>query len=188
MASPFYGGPERQVLGMTKHLTGEVNTTFLSFAERGLAQPFLNEARRLGFEATALVHNTPRFFACVGEVAAELRRLKADLLICHGYKPDLVGWRAARRIGIPVVSVSHGWTWATWKGRCYEKMNRLALRWMDAVVCVSEAQAEKVRRAGISESKITVIHNSKGEDAFAEPQVEAREEMLKWFDVCPRWV
>jgi glycosyltransferase involved in cell wall biosynthesis len=167
-------------------LPSEVESTFLSFAERGLAQAFLNEARLQGFTAKPLTQNTPRYFASVNEVAAELLRLRADLLCCSGYKPDLVGWRAARRVGIPVVSISHGWTSATWKVRCYEGLDKIALRWMDAVVCVSAAQAEKVRRANVPESKIEVIRNAIGEEAFVGPKPEIRQEMLQWFARPPR--
>jgi glycosyltransferase involved in cell wall biosynthesis len=188
MASPFYGGPERQMLGLARHLPREVESIFLSFAEGGLAQPFLDETRRLGFEAKALTHNTPRYFACVAEVADELRRLHADLVCCSGYKPDLVGWRAARRVGIPVVSISHGWTAATWRVRCYERLDRFILGWMDAVVCVSRAQADKVRAAGVAEQAIAVIQNAIGADAFVEPQPEVRAEMAGWFAQPPRWI
>jgi glycosyltransferase involved in cell wall biosynthesis len=188
MASPFYGGPERQMLGLARHLPSEVESVFLSFEERGLAQAFLDEARRHGYEAKSLVHNTPRYFACVREVADELRRLKADLVCCSGYKPDLVGWRAARRVGIPVVSISHGWTSATWRVRCYEKLDKIVLRWIDAVVCVSKAQADKVRAVGVPEAKITVIQNAIGEEAFVEPDAANRAEMAGWFAHPPRWL
>jgi glycosyltransferase involved in cell wall biosynthesis len=188
MASPFYGGPERQVLGLARHLPSEVTTAFLSFAERGLAQAFLDEARQHQFEAKALVYNTPRFFACVREVADELRRLKADIVCTSGYKPDLIGWRAARRVGIPVASISHGWTGATWKVRVYESLDRCILRRLDAVVCVSKAQAEKVRVAGVPEATIVTIQNAIGEDAFVEPNTEARAEMAGWFAQPPRWI
>lgn len=185
MASPFYGGPERQMLGLARHLPSEVESVFLSFAERGLAQPFLDEVHRHGYEGKSLVYNTPHFFACVREVADELRRLKADLLCCSGYKPDLVGWRAARRAGVPVVSVSHGWTSATWRVRCYEKLDKVVLRWMDAVVCVSKAQADKVRAAGVAEGKIAVIQNAIGAEAFVGPSAETRAEMAGWFAQRP---
>jgi glycosyltransferase involved in cell wall biosynthesis len=188
MASPFFGGPERQMLGLARHLPGDVESLFLSFAERGLAQAFLDEARRHGFEARALIHNTPRYFSCVAEVAAELRTLNADLLCCSGYKPDLVGWRAARRVGIPVVSVSHGWTAATWKVRFYEMLDRLVLYGMDAVVCVSKAQADKVRAAGVAEAKIAVIQNAIGAEAFVEPDAAVRAEMASWFARPPGWI
>ena len=45
MASPFIGGPERQVLGLAESLPAECRTTFLSFPEQGLARPFLAECR-----------------------------------------------------------------------------------------------------------------------------------------------
>jgi len=188
MASPFYGGPERQVLGLAEHLPGEAESVFLSFAERGLAQAFLDGARRHGFQAKALRHNTPRFFACVAEVADELRRLNASLLCCSGYKPDLVGWRAARRVGIPVMSISHGWTAATWRVRFYEALDRWVLRRMDAVACVSKAQGDKVRRAGVADAKIAVIRNSIGPQAFALPDAAVRAEMEGWFAQKPRWL
>jgi glycosyltransferase involved in cell wall biosynthesis len=188
MASPFLGGPERQMLGLARHLPADVQTTFLSFAERGLAQALLDETTRAGFEAKALAYNTPRYFACVREVAGELSRLNADLLCTSGYKPDLVGWRASRRVGIPVVSISHGWTAATWKVRLYEKLDRIALRWMDAVVCVSKAQADKVRAAGVPESSIVTITNAIGAESFREPDAATRAELTSWFAEPPRWL
>lgn len=188
MASPFFGGPERQMLGLARHLPKEVESVFLSFAERGLAQPFMDEVKRHGIEGKLLAYNTPRFFACVREVANELTRLKADVLCTSGYKPDIVGWRAARRAGVPIVCVSHGWTAATWKVRWYESLDRWVHRRMDAVVCVSQAQAEKVRAAEVPEEKIVVIQNAVGEDAFLEPQIEVGAEMVDWFITDPRWI
>ncbi|MBI1831530.1 MAG: glycosyltransferase [Planctomycetes bacterium] len=186
MASPFFGGAERQMLGLARQLAGDVESIFLSFAEHGLAKPFMDEVHRHRFEGKLLAYNTPRYFACVGEVAEELQRTKADLLCCSGYKPDLVGWRAARRAGIPVVSISHGWTAATWKVRVYEALDRCAICWMDAVVCVSKAQADKVRAAGVAEANITVIQNAIGDEAFVEPAPADRAEMMSWFASPPR--
>ena len=59
-ASTFYGGPERQILGLA-HALPEDRTTVLSFAEGGRCRAFLTEARRQGVEAAALEHDTPRF-------------------------------------------------------------------------------------------------------------------------------
>lgn len=188
MASPFYGGPERQMLGLARHLPTTYRSVFLSFPERGLARPFLDEVRRAGFEAVALQHNAPQVRQAVAEVADELRRLDADVLLCSGYKPDLLGWRAARQVGVPVVSVSHGWTAATWKVRLYEALDRVALRFMDAVVCVSEAQAVRVRRAHVPEAKIAVIRNAVGDEAFAAPDPADRELLRSYFAQPPRLI
>ena len=115
MASPFVGGPERVVLGLARALPAAYRTAFLSFAERGLARPFLAKAAETGFEAVELRYNVPRFLRAAREVADHLRRLRADVLCCNGYKPDIIGWLAAHRAGVPVVAIAHGWTAATWQ-------------------------------------------------------------------------
>ena len=149
MASPFYGGPERQMLGLARHLPSGVESVFLSFAERGLGPAVPRRGARLGYEAKAAdPQHAALFRVHVGEVAEELRRLNADLL-CVAAATSPISSAGGRRgaLGIPVVSISHGWTAATWRVRGYEKLDRWVLRaGMDAVVCVSKAQADKVRR------------------------------------------
>jgi glycosyltransferase involved in cell wall biosynthesis len=184
LASPFYGGPERQLLGLARHLPPTTASVFLTFAERGLAQALLEEVHKHGFAGWTLKHNAPRVRAAAAEIADHLRRVGADVLTCSGYKPDVIGWLAARQARIPVVSVSHGWTSATLRVRVNELINRLVLRWMDAVVCVSEAQAERVRRAKIPEDKIVIIRNAIAAEAFAAPD-PAYGLMLRRFFASP---
>jgi glycosyltransferase involved in cell wall biosynthesis len=188
MASPFFGGPERQMLGLARNLPPHVRTAFLTFPERGLAQPLLEQVRRHGFEGVTLRHNFPYLRRSAAEIAGHLRRLRADVLCCSGYKPDIIGWLAARRVGVPVVSISHGWTAATWKVRLNEAVNKLVNRWMDAVVCVSAGQAVKVRRAGVAPERTVVIRNAVGPEAFAEPDADCRRLLASWFATPPRLV
>jgi glycosyltransferase involved in cell wall biosynthesis len=178
LASPFFGGPEKQMLGLACSLPTAYRSVFLSFAEQGRARSFLNQVRVHGFEAVELRHNTPHFRLAVQEVTSQLRRLRADLLCCHGYKADLLGLAAARRVGIPVIAVSHGWTGATLKVRFYEVLDKLSLRAMDAVVCVSEGQAAKVRRAGVPAQRVRVIRNAIGAERFARPDPASRKRLL----------
>ena len=165
-ASPFFGGPERQMLGLAKSLPSTYRSVFMSFFESGRSQPFLDALRQDGFEALALKENAPHYSASVREITGLLRSLRADILLCHGYKPDLLGLIAARQAGIPVVSVSRGWTSETFKVRVNEALDRLSLHFMDAVVCVSEGQADKVRRLGILAARLTVIRNAINLDRF----------------------
>lgn len=171
LASPFLGGPEKQALGLARAQASTHRTIFLSFAERGLARPFLHQARSDGFDAIELTTNAPRVFSAIREVADHLRRLRANVLLTSGYKPDLIGWRAARRVGIPVVAIAHGWTATTWKVRAYEWLDAQAMAWMDAVVCVSEAMAQRVRHAGVNPYKVTVIRNALDTPAIVERDV-----------------
>ena len=181
MASPFYGGPERQILGLARHLPAECETNFLTFAEGGKSQALVAEVRAAGFEIDVLAHNFPHVGRCVSEIAGRLRELRADVLVTSGYKPDILGWRAARLVGIPIVVVSHGWTGATWKVRVYERLDRWVHARAEAVVSVSEGQAAKVRAAGVRDERNHVIPNAIGDDAFAAPNPADRGALVGMF-------
>jgi glycosyltransferase involved in cell wall biosynthesis len=180
-ASTFHGGPERQMLGLARSLPAGVQTVFLSFPEGGRCRQFLSTARHHGFEAVGLTHDTPSLWAAMREVAGHLDRVGADVLCCHGYKANLVGRLAARRRKIPVVAVARGWTAENFKVRLYERLDRFHLRWMDHVVCVSEAQAAKVRRAGVRPERMSVIYNAIDPSRFAESDKRYRAKLLRYF-------
>ncbi len=185
MASPFLGGPERQVLGLARSLSAGCRTGFLSFAESGRARPFLDRARADGFEAVELKQNFPRVRRAIREVADRLRRMKADVLCCSGYKPDLIGWRAARKAGVPVVAIAHGWTGVTRKVRFYESVDRFVLRWFDAVACVSEGQANKARQGGVPDRLLAVIRNAIDSAPFESDEGGERELARSFFPHPP---
>ena len=168
-ASTFHGGPERQMLGLAGALGADVRSIFLSFSEGGRCRAFLDEARRQGFQSQELGHDTPHFRGACGDLAELLVRHRCDVLLCHGYKAGLIGRIAARRSKIPVVAVSRGWTYESARVRLYELLDRINLRWMDRVVCVSEGQAAKVRKAGVAQRKIVVIPNAIDSARFAPP-------------------
>ena len=158
--SPFYGGPERQILGLSMVLPPSVQTTILCFRDHASSLPFLKQLDAARIAARMIDHANPHFLAMIADVAAELRGERTDLLACHGYKAGVIGWFAARRVGIPVIAVSRGWTAHTLKVRAYEALDRRMLRRMDAVVCVSAGQAAKVARTGVARDRLHVIHNS----------------------------
>jgi len=124
MASPFVGGPERQMLGLARHLPSTTKSVFLSFAETAKVARFWTKFRNTALPAGHWSTTLLNLRSAAREVSARLRDLGADILTCSGYKPDVVGWLAARKLGIPVISVSHGWTAATLKVRCYEALDR----------------------------------------------------------------
>jgi glycosyltransferase involved in cell wall biosynthesis len=180
-ASTFFGGPERQMLGLAQHLYAPWQTGFASFAEDGRCRAFLAEVRKSGFSATMLQHDTPRLRQAAAELANLLRRSRTDVLCCHGYKANLVGRLAARRLQIPAVAVARGWTGENLRVRLYETVDRVHLRWMDHVVCVSHSQANKVMRAGVPANHVSAIHNAIRVERFAAPQPMRRRQLEQLF-------
>ncbi len=181
LASTCVGGPERQLLGLAQEMAGEQRSVFLTFPEQGRYRPFLRAAQQARIEVQALRADTPRLLQAGKEIVAQLRHLQADLVFCHGYKANLLGRLAARRVGIPAVAVSRGWTGESLRVRLYEALDRLCLRWMDRVVCVSGAQAGKVLRAGVRPERIQVIPNAVDPDRFVDPDHRYRNRLARVF-------
>lgn len=187
-ACRFYGGPERQMLGLAQSLPDEYETVFVSFSEDGLCEEFLNRVRNQGFSTFSLKNDTPHLIAAFRELKALLRQIQADILCCHGYKANLLGLFAARQIGIPAIAVSRGWTGESYKVKAYEALDKWPLRHMDHVVCVSKGQAEKVRKIGVLEDKISVIYNAIQAERFDHPDPSYRIRMERLFQKTPRHI
>jgi glycosyltransferase involved in cell wall biosynthesis len=180
-ASTMFGGPERQMLGLAANLPPGVRSVFLSFAEGGRCGDFLAAARGQGFEAHALRHDTPRLWAATRELTDRLASLQATALCCNGYKANLLGRLAARRVGIPAIAVSRGWTSESFRVRVYERIDRWHLRWMDRVVCVSAAQAAKVLRTGVPAERLRVVPNAIDPDRFTRQDFSYRGDLERRF-------
>ncbi len=188
LASPFFGGPERQILGLALAMRKAHESFFLTFAEQGKAKPFLDQARAASFDCVELRENWPHYFRAATEIAAELRSLKANVLCTSGYKPDIIGLRAARLAGIPVVAIAHGWTGATWKVRMNEFMDRRQLRKFDAVVGVSQAQTDKLIRAGVPPDKVVTIPNAIAMRESRSAAESVRNSLSALFPRRPRYL
>jgi glycosyltransferase involved in cell wall biosynthesis len=181
-ASTFFGGPERQMLGLALAMPDSVRTTFATFSEDGRGGSFLDEVRKHGFATAPLKSDFPRVRATVRELAELLRATACSVLLCHGYKAHMLGRLAARRVGIPVVAVSRGWTGETHKVKFYEWLDRRHLRFMDHVVCVSDGQAEKVRKwCRVPARRVSVIRNSARLGAFEKADPNAPQRLLGFF-------
>jgi glycosyltransferase involved in cell wall biosynthesis len=180
-SSTFFGGPERQMLGLAQSLAGSVRTLFVSFEEGGRCEPFLEVAQRWGFRAESLTNDTPHLVSAVKELVVYLKENQVEVLCAHGYKAGLLGRLAARRVKVPIIAVSRGWTYASPKVRLYEYLDRMNLRWMDRVVCVSRGQAEKVRCCGVPSRLIVTIPNAICAERFATPDLASRLELERLF-------
>jgi len=184
-SSRFFGSLEWQIVELTRYLPGHVRSTIVSFHEDGLCKSLLDQARRLGLNAVGLRHDTPHLRKASSELTGVLRSTQADLVCCHGYKANLLGRLAARRLGIPAIAIAHGWTGESRRIRLYEALDRRLLRYMDHVVCVSEGQSRKVDQLGVPRDRMSVIHNAVDVGRFVKPQRVFREELEEMFPRRP---
>jgi len=183
VASPFVGGPERQMIGLSCALRGTERSVFLGFPEGAALDERL---RGEGLESHLLETTGRPLRLAVAEVSGWLRRLAPDVVITHGYKPDLVGLLACRRVGVPHIAVSHGWTGATLRVKVNEAIDKLAMRGARRVVAVSHRQGQRVKAAGIRADRVVVIQNAVDASRFSSADPAARREMEAFFPVAPR--
>lgn len=160
-ASNFVGGPEKQIL---EHFARLDSTRFLpilgTFAGSGLSDPLGEEAIYRGFRTVRLPEMSPINPSAVLGLARTLRQNNIAILCTHGYKPNVLGFFAAKLCGIPTIAISRGWTWESRKIRFYEALDRRFLRYVDHVVAVSAGQQEKILRCGVPRDNISIIHNA----------------------------
>jgi glycosyltransferase involved in cell wall biosynthesis len=83
-----------------------------------------------------------------------------NIVHTHGYRSDLVGGHAGRKAGLPIVTTVHGFTGGGLKNRAYEHLQRFAFRRFDAVVAVSQLQAEQLRATGVPGQRLHVVPNA----------------------------
>jgi glycosyltransferase involved in cell wall biosynthesis len=176
------------MLGLAEHLPNQYVSRFVSFSEGGHSQEFLQEAAQAGFESRVLKNDTPRLLAARRELIDILRQARTDVVIPHGYKSNLIGLFAARRLGIPIISVSHGWTGESFRVRLFERLDRRVLRYMDKVVCVSECQSQKALAAGVPREKVQVIRDAVRHDRFAGIDYAYRVSLERMFPTRPRYI
>jgi glycosyltransferase involved in cell wall biosynthesis len=184
-ASPCFGGVERQMLELGRELEQICHSAFVTFDEEGRCQGFVDNAAQYGFTVHALKHDFPRLFSVYRELKGFLTSVAPDLLCCHGYKSNLLGLLVARQLHIPIVSVSHGWTGESTRVKLFELLDKRILRLVDRVVCVSEGQAQKVRRSGVSHAKVKVIHDAVRVDRFNAPSHHDRAQLEQMFPTRP---
>ena len=173
------------MLELGRELNGEFRSVYVTFREEERCWDFVRQAAAQGFEAIGLTYDTPRLMAAYRELLDVLRQTSPVALLCHTYKPNILGRLAARKLGIPIIAVSHGWTGESLRVRVFDWLDRINLCWMDRVVCVSEGQATKVRRYGVPEQKVLTICDAVRAERFDDPDPVYRERLESLFQRRP---
>jgi glycosyltransferase involved in cell wall biosynthesis len=98
------------------------------------------------------------------ELRSSLDELRPDLVSVHTAKAGWLGRLACRSLGIPVVYTPHGWAIGTrlsaTEGWLYTHAERVAAKWCQAIVCVSEYEMQIAVNKMVSDrNRLHVIHN-----------------------------
>jgi glycosyltransferase involved in cell wall biosynthesis len=88
-----------------------------------------------------------------------IRRQHYDLLHTHDFRTDVLGLLVGRLAGIPVVATTHGYTRVIRRHALYRRLDLLALRLCQHVICVSHALQQELLAAGLDRRRLSVVYN-----------------------------
>ena len=115
-----------------------------------------SEEYELKTETINLAH--PFDFRAVAKLRDLLKRYNIDILHCHEYKSDFIGWLAKKsNKDIKLVSTIHGYTSGNIKLKFYEYVDKLILRYFDKIITVSPTIKQVL--SGYS-GKVSVVPNA----------------------------
>ena len=131
----------------------------------GRPNPFIETliASGVSYQAIHVDASRWKYFNPLRNIRQTLAHLRAghfDLVHTHGYRADLIGFIAARRLGIPIVSTCHGYISTNWHLRLYNTLDVYLLRHFNRVIAVSDQMKSDLVQRGVDEGKIRVVTNA----------------------------
>ena len=102
-----------------------------------------------------------------------------NIIQTHGYKENVLAFFLKGVCKKPWIGFAHGYTNENAKVRFYNKLDRLALRYPDIVVTVSNRLKNLLIESGVPESKVRVIYNAIDKDEL-RPNLTTEEVRTKY--------
>ncbi|WP_097461227.1 glycosyltransferase [Mangrovitalea sediminis] len=157
----FYGA-ERWILALANNVDYDQVVCDLAVSDEGGSQDlsvldyFPSEAGK--------IHKLPMRGRFDWRVVRELCRIigerRIDVIHTHGYKSDILGVIAAKRMGIACVSTPHGFpNNMNFKLATFVRMGTFALRYFDTVAPLSDELVADMRRIHVPVKKTRFIRN-----------------------------
>jgi glycosyltransferase involved in cell wall biosynthesis len=125
------------------------------------SSPFLGALAGEGLQVHSLFVPGRRYLAERRAFLELFKSINPDVVHTHGYRADVLAASAARSLGIPTVSTSHGFTGGDLKNRIYQWLQVKSYHLCTAVVAVSQKMSGELQASGIPAKRITVIRNSR---------------------------
>jgi glycosyltransferase involved in cell wall biosynthesis len=162
-SSYFYGGPERQITYLTRSLADRgIESAVATFAPKNDPDrnKYFSKLKELDFPSFRIDIAGSFDSSPTEKMGSIIRDNDYNLLVGHDYRADYFVLQLSKKLRLPAISFSRGWTRNTFKVRFYEWLDRRFLKKMDGVVAVSRAKFEELTRRGISADRMIYIPNS----------------------------
>lgn len=157
----FYGA-ERWILALNNNLDPTlVRSDLVVTTENGKQPEILNHFNAGECQAFDIEMKSRFSMSAIRELVKLIKERNIEIIHTHGYKSDIMGLIAARMAGIKVIATPHGFGEPSdLKLKAFVKLGKLALRFCDLVVPLSEQLVNESKQAGVAERKIHFVRNA----------------------------
>lgn len=155
-------GAERWILALVRNLpAADVESIVAVIQDAPGDEPALcRHAAELGIRTQVFEAPGKMSLSAVGQLREFVRDNGVDVLHTHFYKTDILGCFATRGTSCRIMTTPHGWsTNAGMKLRVYESLDRIAFRFHDAVVPLSEDIHQELEGLPGLRGKLHLIRN-----------------------------
>jgi glycosyltransferase involved in cell wall biosynthesis len=179
ISSGGYYGAENVVVSLAESLEQKNCRSIIGVFhnERQRNEELIRQAERRGLTVLQIGCRGRWDWQTIRIIREIIGSMHIDLLHSHGYKTDIYGFLASRKLGLPLISTCHLWTHDTAAVRMYEFLDSLFLRRFDAVVAVSETVADSLRLSGIRPAQVRVIDNGIDLSSFCQARATLAEQI-----------
>lgn len=170
------GGLESVLLELSTGLRGrghDVQVAAVLSPRDSEEHPVVSALRQRGVPVHALVVESRDYLGERRAIRSIMRRMNAQVLHTHGFRPDVIDGGLARSEGAARVTTLHGFVGGSRRGRFYEWLQIQAARRAGAVVAVSAPIADRLARHGIRK-QVHLIPNAVASVTDALARDEAR--------------
>ena len=166
------GGAERQLVELVTRLDrGKFDPVVYCLGPRPASNPrsLADELEAAGVPVHCFdARRSWQFFSVLRRLRRQFAADALEIVQTFLFHANLLGTLAARRAGVPHVVT--GIRVAERRAGWHLTLARWTDRWVERHVCVSESVRDFCRQAGLSESKLVVIHNGVDVARFAAAQ------------------
>ena len=156
-------GPAKNLLAVARelaHAQPAVSIRIVTFTRHEVSNAFIEACERAGV-ALDVISERYRFdLGVITQLRNIVRRSAPDILQSHVAKSHFLIRLLGLNRDLPWIAFNHGHTAEDLKVKLYNRVDRWSLRGADRVVTVCGAFADRLRRWGVSERRIAVLHNA----------------------------
>ena len=167
ITSVEFGGLDKVVIGLLDNIDREnfaaIPIIFSTTGRNGNTVPV--HLDKLGLEYRKISVNNYRIkylnpVANIMQTYSTFRSCQFDLIHTHGYRADVLGYIAAKTLGLPIIATCHGFISNDRKLLVYNKMDRFILKFFNRIIAVSKEIEMGLRDGGVEGNKISIIPNA----------------------------